>query len=653
MADITGVIKGGRKSILGLSQNHASVTLGIIKDGNKYLVGSPAPAVPSGKTVTPINDVTIWQQCAGIANPTYTTLAEVLADVGILSALMASDNAVDYLVRCKAWCGLGLVPTMTSNTTPSGECFGSGVYAAVRDYFCAFDNDESTYWVADTTGSGKYIAYDFGEPVNVCKAKGYGYESRQFYIQYSDDKTTWNPTGAILTFDSSKSWKEATFSASSHRYWRAWHNSTSLAQLFSLQFYGQSICDNQYAMQYIGMFDYASDTLLADADWCEAICNSAYFESVLNAKVPTMTSNTTPSGTVSASTYLIEPYKAFDGNDSSYWVSNGGVPQYIEYDFGHDVLIAKMKYLGYATNNTLNGYEITGFDSDNIDYLLISGNMQNVGTMQSVNIFTNSAKYRKYRLKATSMYSGQQPNAKTIQFYGRERGTVQSWLKAGGITGKTYTDISEVLNDPITLATLMSNQNAVNYLVTVKKWASTICANQTAMQDIGANNYCANTLLADSDWRDAICNSTYFESVLNVKAPTMTDNTHPSGEASSTNFTSDAWKAFDGDIVTAPNAGASVGGHFNQYDFGKAVSIFCCKYYYGYASVTSIVCALETSDNGNDFITLESGVTPNNNTWGRLVGNYGAHRYWRLSESVTPAKGGSANEVQFYGREDV
>lgn len=59
----------------------------------------PEPDVPDGKTVTPINDVETWLSCAELQSTGYTTLQEVLADSSVLLAVIAADNAVDYLVR--------------------------------------------------------------------------------------------------------------------------------------------------------------------------------------------------------------------------------------------------------------------------------------------------------------------------------------------------------------------------------------------------------------------------------------------------------------------------------------------------------------------------------------------------------------------------
>lgn len=107
---------------------------------------------------------------------------------------------------------------------------------------------------------------------------------------------------------------------------------------------------------------------------------------------------------------------------------------------------------------------------------------------------------------------------------------IQTWLHCGDIWDKTYTTIGQVLADTSTLQALIASNNAADYMARSTSWASSVTANSNAMTYIGANNYCAKKLLANSTWATAICNSTYFESVLNTKVPTMTSDNTPSGE---------------------------------------------------------------------------------------------------------------------------
>ena len=184
---------------------------------------------------------------------------------------------------------------------------------------------------------------------------------------------------------------------------------------------------------------------------------------------------------------------------------------------------------------------------------------------------------------------------------------IQTWLACAGITDKSYTTLNEVLADSTTLLALMSDDNAVDYLVRSTTWASGITADSTAMTDIGANNYCADTLLSDSTWAEAICNSTYFESVLNTKVPTMTSNTTPSGECfGSGTYNSSYFNAFDG-VITM------VAGWASQNDANDK--------YVGYEFTTSVRVKKITlwtpaSANNNELKTFKvQYYDTNSNTW--------------------------------------
>ena len=160
---------------------------------------------------------------------------------------------------------------------------------------------------------------------------------------------------------------------------------------------------------------------------------------------------------------------------------------------------------------------------------------------------------------------------------------IQTWLNCAAIFDKNYTTISQVLSDTTTLQTLISSQNANDYLVRSTSWVSDVCGNSTAMSYIGLNNYSANTLLANSTWCTGICNSTYFESVLNAKVPTMTSNTTPSGEcfgSTAKDTAHDWWHAFDG-IVNHEKAFVTSSTTDNQgeigYKFTSSVKIVKAK----------------------------------------------------------------------------
>ena len=107
---------------------------------------------------------------------------------------------------------------------------------------------------------------------------------------------------------------------------------------------------------------------------------------------------------------------------------------------------------------------------------------------------------------------------------------IQIWLNCAGIYDKTsYTTLEDVLADHDTLATLISNNNAVDYMVRSTTWATDVTADDTAMRYIGKRNYASDTLLGDEDWYEAIVGSEYGYEVMNIHVPKMTSSNAPEG----------------------------------------------------------------------------------------------------------------------------
>ena len=250
---------------------------------------------------------------------------------------------------------------------------------------------------------------------------------------------------------------------------------------------------------------------------------------------------------------------------------------------------------------------------------------------------------------------------------------IQKWLACAGITDKTYTTLNEVLADSTTLLALISSNNASDYLVRSTTWASGLTADSTAMTDIGANDYCAETLLADSTWCNAICNSTYFESVLTTKVPTMTSNTTPSGEClyDSESYNRYAWYAFNGDWTKSAGVSGAINTYtmwassksfpsteaFLGYDFGTSKKIFAVRYrsagYGGSGNPVIYTFKVQYSDDNTTWSDNSIGtITPAVNFDAQIFPIVNAnHRYWRIVP-LTGLAGYSycVSNLQFYGR---
>lgn len=626
----------------------------------------PEPDIPDGTTAIPINDVVIWQKCAGLTQQ-YQTLSEVLEDSGIVRTLMNSKNAVDYLVRSTGFAkSQALVPTMTSDTTPSGECFGDSI-SGNNSYYLAFDGNNSTYWCSNTVtdGEGQYVGYDFITPVNISKAYIYIYPTwsnttESFKLQYSDNGTNYTDCSNLITIKQGSSITFDSLENEKHRYWRIYKYSSASSTssekstrfpIYTLQFYSpEGITESSTAMTYIGTNDYASDTLLADPTWSAAINASAYWQSVMNGKAPIMTSNTTPSGQCICDGTGVQTGAAwtlFDGSTSTALYEYGIHTKYFGYIFTDNVLIRKFyiyQHYPYAiTSARLDGY--TGSAWETITTLSLDT------TTSTLSVETNK-EYQGFRIVQLAGVHAQATYLYELQFYGRRNGGVQSWLTAGGVTDKNYTTVSQVLNDPVTLQALMQSENAVNYLVACKMWIDEICSNENAMTYIGYSNYASNTLLADSEWRKKICASTYYALVLNITSPNMTSNTTPSGICSASAYADSypPYRAFS-------NTGAVwyYGGSGNtawiQYAFEEDVNIimFDINNYYG----NNIQNLVKTKLDDSSSQTVSLGLTSNTYYQKQVlpvdVNTYGKYRF-NLSSSGANR---GASYIKFYGRKDL
>jgi hypothetical protein len=241
---------------------------------------------------------------------------------------------------------------------------------------------------------------------------------------------------------------------------------------------------------------------------------------------------------------------------------------------------------------------------------------------------------------------------------------IQAWLQCASID-KTYTTIAQVLADATTLSALMLSNNAVDYLVRSTSWVSNITGNQTAMTDIGASDYCANKLLANSTWRTAICDSTYFESVLNAKVPVMTSNTTPYGKviySSGYAAAASPWYAFDNDMSTSWQAYQGYTDNYIGYNFTNSVCVNKVNFvaYNSTSTLITTTFSIQGSNDGNKWDTLGTTgeITPSytdqSHEYSYIINNNTAYLYYRIFTPdiilVYGQKSIRFKELQFYGR---
>ena len=401
--------------------------------------------VPEGSTVTPTDDIQTWLACAGITDKTYTTLAEVLNDSTTLLALLSNNNASDYLVRSTSWTTAnGLVPTMTSNTTPSGVASCSSTYSSTYEAYHAFD-DNASGWHPEKTGTQQWVQYEFPSACVVRKltfrnVSGSMSHQGNIKLRGSNDGSTFTD---ITTFIDG-GWSGSTYTSpvaftftnnTAYKYYRVEFNNTGEWNVNSgvkFQFYAtaenEGLCDNSTAMTDIGANDYCAETLLADSTWCNAICNSTYFESVLTTKVPTMTSNTTPSGevigyknatTVSTPTNL---YKAFGGYDIEDINCDASTTGAFAYHFANKTAVycVLLKAEGSGGNADVKNFKIQGSDDGITWNDIYSGSYpQTSNTVMKYSIPQGSGYNYCRMLRVDSWANRTYLTIANIQFYGR------------------------------------------------------------------------------------------------------------------------------------------------------------------------------------------------------------------------------------------
>ncbi len=259
------------------------------------------------------------------------------------------------------------------------------------------------------------------------------------------------------------------------------------------------------------------------------------------------------------------------------------------------------------------------------------------------------------------------PNGSTVT----PTNDIQAWLKCANLN-KSYTTISQVLADTNTLSALISDNNASDYMVRSTTWASDVCSNESAMTYIGLNNYCANKLLDNSTWFEAICNAKdssgndLFEKVLNVKVPTLTGNTgSDGGEAICSDYYISTnrypWKAFDdSDSTSWCNAGGNTG--YIGYKFPKKVCVNKLRLVSCDESGNNLHTIKDFdvygSDDGTNWGTpIYSGTKTSSTKLSKQdfnINNNKSYLYYKVqAKSTYSTTFVTIGTVQFYGREEA
>lgn len=180
---------------------------------------------------------------------------------------------------------------------------------------------------------------------------------------------------------------------------------------------------NELAMKWIGLKDYAADTLMANADIKSALLGSTYWEYILKDKVPTMTSNTTPKGVASADVIYSSSYdswNAFDRNESTAWYTyTSTANHWIGYKFESPVSVRAIQIKPIL--GRVKDFTVSASNDGNTWVDIYSDTCPNTSDYTMFR-FDNNTHYLYYRFYCKNGHYDASSNAYAIselQFYGR------------------------------------------------------------------------------------------------------------------------------------------------------------------------------------------------------------------------------------------
>jgi len=396
---------------------------------------------------------------AGDVTGTYADLAAVLADEEAVRKLMTIHAAVDYLASFEStdasvvtilndnyaakwisltdyamdvleaaygtlmgtigkygygeWGLVGKVPTMTSNTAPSGEVVYDSYYnpggTSNRYPYYAFDNNLSTTWHSAKTSasaSGAYIGYKFGREVIVKEI------DITIGVAYTES------TVKIQGLNSSSSWEDV--------------ETKTIPVATSGTTIRLSLQNNT---GYFGYRIYFPSAAGSESMYAGGFSEIQFYAWEPVGNVPVMTSNSAPYGeafgSVASSGAFYNVFDGVDGDASNGWYDETSANPFVGYGFTSPCMVKKCRVsVRFRTYSTANNLKLTlqGCNEKNGTYTDVgsytfSGESTSTTYDKAVTFdVTNSAYYLYYRVRMNQKMMNSNTNYVwfyEMQFYGR------------------------------------------------------------------------------------------------------------------------------------------------------------------------------------------------------------------------------------------
>jgi len=517
-----------------------------------------------------------------------------------------------------------LVPTMTSNTTPSGVASANAEYSS-RYAWYAFNNNNSNFWGSNATTG--WLQYKFDNPTNVKKFDILGGDcGGKVVLKGSNDGSSWTDLCTKKDFLSGSD------------------ISNEVATIH--------IDNKNYYLYYRAEI---SDTV--PSSFYASVKKLQFYGSQVFGLVPTMSSNVGINGEASAKTEYYattnnnaHAFRAFDGNDATNWLSDSlNAEEWIKYHFNKPTCV---KYISLKNSSTRNTYviktlKVQGSNDDSqwtdITDVLTNTNVATGGVNSYA--LNNSTEYLYYRVVFLTGVGTQHKELASLQFYGDEKYQVKglvpvmtsntapygeasaystngqdAYLAFDGDTSTAYHSSGfasgkEYLQYKFTVPTRVNAMYVANRIYsssTVNSPKDMILqgsSDGSAWDDIFTTTNTDNASGASRSYRfenaeyylyyRLLCTTTnntslsigelqFYGEQLEALIPTMTSNTTPYGEVvSNTAFYADnpAWKAFCGNTTSFAWV---TGSPEIKYKFNKSATINAIKMSVGRSGTSSV-----------------------------------------------------------------
>ena len=348
-----------------------------------------------------------------------------------------------------------VIPAMTSNSAPSGTASASSENTTAQQAWKAFNNTTGDLWIASSAGTG-WLKYDFGSGVTKTPVA--------ITIQASSSPTGAPASGTIQGSNDGSTW--TTLKTLSGLSWSAneiktftFSNTTAYRYFF---FYIVPASGGP-SIQEIELLELGSGLVSVNTTYN---ATSDYYTTGQVEVIPTMTSDTAPSGTMSvhANNTGSTAWEAADKSLGTVWTAPANNQLgWLAYEATTPSVVTKYKIINHTVAArglvawTFEGYNGSGWD------VLDTQTNQPTDTLNTVRYYTfvNTTAYAKHRINISANGGDAYTQVAEIQFY---FGGGDMTLVSDTFTAETAPSESSAvfLHQPIVAVTL--NTDILGYI---------------------------------------------------------------------------------------------------------------------------------------------------------------------------------------------